>query len=117
MIKEIEVTLYGKVYKIYEPCSFDFCEEDTTNGEFDLDKWTFRTGRTDVKIYLLNEWFTNYFEKQLIQSIWQENFTISNDPYLKKENREPLTYETINDLKAKGEEVREEIKRLREVNL
>lgn len=58
-------------------------------------------------------WFENFFEKQLFQSMWQENFAISKDPYFKNEYEQPLTYKTIDNLKAKGEEVRAKIKELR----
>ena len=56
----------------------------------------------------LLHWFKNYFEKQLIQSMWQTNFTISHDNYFNKD------YADINELKSQAEIVRIEIKTLRE---
>ena len=59
------------------------------------------------KLLELENWFNNYFEKQLIQSTWQNDFTISCDKYFN------CNYLTIEELKAKAEEVRNEIKKLR----
>lgn len=56
----------------------------------------------------LIDWFKNYFEKQLIQSMWQNNFKISHDKYFNK------SYLNINELKEQAELVREEIKTLKE---
>jgi hypothetical protein len=56
----------------------------------------------------LIDWFKNYFEKQLIQSMWQNNFKISHDKYFNK------SYLNINELKEQAELVRAEIKTLKE---
>lgn len=56
----------------------------------------------------LIDWFKNYFEKQLIQSMWQNNFKISHDKYFNK------SYSNINELKEQAELVRAEIKTLKE---
>ena len=60
-----------------------------------------------LKLRELNDWFENYFEKQLIQSMWQTDFVISFDKYFEKE------YNTVEELKEQGEKVRAEIKLLR----
>lgn len=59
------------------------------------------------KLTELENWFDNYFEKQLIQSMWQSDFKISHDEYFN------CDYSDMDELKAKGEEVRAEIKNLR----
>lgn len=55
----------------------------------------------------LENWFNSYFERQLIQSFWQNDFVISHDDVF------GVDYSTIDELKAKGEEVRTQIKNLR----
>lgn len=55
----------------------------------------------------LENWFNSYFERQLIQSFWQNDFVISHDDVF------GVNYSTIDELKAKGEEVRAQIKNLR----
>lgn len=65
------------------------------------------------RIRELEVWFETYFEKQLIQSTWQKNFSISKDPYFKTESGEFKTYSTIEELKEQAELVRQEIKELR----
>lgn len=66
------------------------------------------------KIIELENWFKNYFDKQIIQSQWQKNFKVSPDPYFKDENGNPKTYADIEELKEKAELVASEIKKLRE---
>ena len=66
------------------------------------------------KILELTNWFDSYFNKQLIQSQWQKNFKVSEDPYFKDENGNPKTYADIEELKEKAELVASEIRNLRE---
>lgn len=70
--------------------------------------------RKNAQISLLEDWFNNFFEKQLIQSIWQLDFKVSEDKYFFDTNGNPLKYESIDSLQAKGEEVRIQIKSLRQ---
>lgn len=61
----------------------------------------------------LEDWFDNYFDKQLTQSQWQKNFKVSEDPYFKDEKGQPRNYANIEELKAQAEIVRNEIRELR----
>lgn len=56
----------------------------------------------------LTNWFNAYFDKQLTQSMWQDDFTVSHDDYFDKD------YANIDELKAQAEIVRREIKQLKE---
>lgn len=60
-----------------------------------------------AKLSRLESWFNNYFDKQLTQSLWQDDFEVSHDDYFDKD------YEGIQELKAQAEVVRQEIKELR----
>ena len=60
------------------------------------------------KITKLTNWFDNYFDKQLTQSQWQDDFTVSHDDYFNKD------YANIDELKAQAKIVRNEIRRLRQ---
>lgn len=62
---------------------------------------------TSQKIWELNRWFEDYFEKQLIQSMWQQNYKPSFDYYFEK------NYKDINELKAQAENVRQQLISLR----
>lgn len=66
------------------------------------------------KLFELTNWFDNYFDKQLKQSLWQDNFKVSKDPYFKDENGNARTYADIEELKAQAEIVRETINSLRD---
>ena len=55
----------------------------------------------------LKNWFDNYFDKQLNQSLWQDDFTVSHDDYFNKD------YANIDELKAQAKVVRDEIRELR----
>lgn len=55
----------------------------------------------------LENWFDNYFDKQLNQSLWQDDFTVSHDDYFNKD------YANIDELKAQAKIVRNEIRELR----
>lgn len=60
------------------------------------------------KLKELENWFDNYFDKQLTQSMWQDDFAVSHDNYFDK------NYANIDELKAQAEIVRQEIKRLKQ---
>ena len=60
--------------------------------------------------YLLEKlvsWFEDFFDKQLTQSQWQDDFTVSHDDYFNKD------YASIDELKAQAKIVRNEIRELR----
>lgn len=59
------------------------------------------------KLQELTNWFDNYFDKQLTQSQWQDDFKVSHDDYFNKD------YANIDELKAQAEIVRNEIRELR----
>ena len=61
----------------------------------------------DERIEQLTNWFDNYFDKQLNQSLWQDDFTVSHDNYFNKD------YANIDELKAQAKIVRNEIRELR----
>ena len=65
------------------------------------------------KIRKLTNWFDSYFSKQLEQSLWQDDFKVSKDPYFKDENGQPKTYANIDELKAQAKIFRDEIRNLR----
>lgn len=61
----------------------------------------------EEKISQLTNWFDNYFDKQLNQSLWQDDFKVSHDNYFNKD------YANIDELKAQAKIVRNEIRELR----
>lgn len=61
------------------------------------------------KMVQLEEWFILYFDKQLAQSLWQDDFKPSHDKYFDKD------YANIEKLKAQANIVRSEIKELRQL--
>ena len=61
----------------------------------------------EEKIEQLTNWFDNYFDKQLTQSQWQDDFTVSHDDYFNKD------YASIDELKEQAKIVRNEIRELR----
>ena len=61
----------------------------------------------EERIEQLTNWFDNYFDKQLNQSLWQDDFTVSHDNYFNKD------YANIDELKAQAKVVRNEIRELR----
>ena len=89
-----------------EDCSSSDFNDDFT---FNIEKYNNRKqSETNFKVILkLTNWFENYFDKQLLQSQWQQNFKVSHDNYFDKD------YANIEELKQQAEFVREEIKRLR----
>ena len=64
----------------------------------------------EERIEQLTNWFDNYFDKQLNQSLWQDDFTVSHDDYFNKD------YANIDELKAQAKIVRNEIRELRKWN-
>ena len=77
------------------------------NKVFAIDYQPDNSDLKQKRLYQLENWFNSYFEKQLIQSMWQKDFTTSHDTYFNKD------YSTIDELKTQGEIVRAEIKQLR----
>lgn len=73
----------------------------------DLQTILLRELTNEEKIEQLTNWFDNYFDKQLNQSLWQDDFTVSHDDYFNKD------YESIDELKAQAKVVRDEIRELR----
>lgn len=61
----------------------------------------------EIKLNELTNWFDNFFDKQLTQSLWQDDFVISHDDYFNKD------YANIDELKAQAKIVRNEIRELR----
>ena len=61
----------------------------------------------EERIEQLTNWFDNYFDKQLTQYQWQDDFTVSHDDYFNKD------YASIDELKAQAKIVRNEIRELR----
>lgn len=63
---------------------------------------------TQTLLNELDSWFNNYFDKQIKQSLWQEDFTISHDDYFDKD------YANLDELKVQANKVRTQIKLLRQ---
>lgn len=61
----------------------------------------------EEKVEQLINWFDDYFDRQLNQSLWQDDFTVSHDNYFNKD------YANIDELKAQAKIVRNEIRELR----
>ena len=97
MYQKIDVRLYNGEYSAYEegeeleegaviihdilePCSFNLIADDFVDGEFDLDKWTERTGITSVKIALLKEKLQKY--KEDVEQV--DLFNMIRDDYQEK---------------------------------
>ena len=62
---------------------------------------------SEIRLNELINWFDNYFDKQLNQSLWQDDFTVSHDDYFNKD------YASIDELKAQAKIVRDKIRELR----
>lgn len=73
----------------------------------DLQTIILRELTNEEKIEQLTNWFDNYFDKQLNQSLWQDDFTVSHDDYFNKD------YASIDELKTQAKVVRDEIRKLR----
>ena len=91
--------LSATVYMICPEKVFDFLkiQEQNINGTEEINKETLNN---------LETWFETYFEKQLIQSMWQIDFKVSHDEYFN------CDYANIDELIKKADEVRKEIKSL-----
>ena len=90
----------------YSDCQpYDFNKDLT----FNIEKYNKRKQNNSNKEKLaeLTNWFDNYFDKQLNQSLWQDDFTVSHDDYFDKD------YANIDELKAQAKIVRNEIRELR----
>ena len=88
-----------------EDCSF----EDFDKNGFNVELYNKRkqSYSNKQKLAELTNWFDNYFDKQLNQSLWQDDFTVSHDDYFNKD------YANIDELKAQAKIVRNEIRELR----
>ena len=95
------------VFDVPEGCE-DCAFSDFDNNGFNIDLYNARKQRehNQIKVNELKLWFENYFDKQLNQSLWQNDFTPSHDEYFNKD------YNNIDELKTQAEFVRQEIKRL-----
>ena len=90
----------------YSDCQpYDFNKDLT----FNIEKYNKRkqNNSNKEKLFELINWFDNYFDKQLTQSQWQDDFTVSHDNYFNKD------YANIDELKAQAKIVRNEIRELR----
>ena len=93
--------------KIQELINGEVIERDMTEqelAEMEIKRIKFENNN---KILELTNWFDNYFDKQLNQSLWQDDFTVSHDNYFNKD------YANIDELKAQAKVVRDEIRELR----
>ena len=91
----------------YSDCiNLDF----NTDFTFNIEKYNKRKQSyvNQEKLIELTNWFDNYFDKQLTQSQWQDDFTVSHDNYFDKD------YASIDELKEQAKVVRNEIRELRE---
>lgn len=91
---------------IAEDCQASDFDDDLT---FNIEKYNARKQKEVdvVRIVELTNWFDNYFDKQLTQSQWQDDFVVSHDNYFNKD------YANIDELKAQAKIVRDEIRKLR----
>lgn len=96
------------VFEVPEDCR-DCAFEDFDNDGFNIELYNARKQRerNQIKIEELKSWFEHYFDKQLNQSLWQNNFVPSHDKYFDK------NYNNLDELKTQAEFVRQEIKRLK----
>lgn len=83
---------------------------ELTQEQIDIEK---QIGIKQNEIEKLENWFDNFFQPQLIQSMWQNNFQLSKDTLFLDDNNQHLIYQNIDELKAKGEKIRTQIKTLR----
>ena len=85
-----------------------YFEEDTFSASYISRQQEYlRKVEINKSIKQLENWFENYFDKQLKQSLWQEDFKPSYDSILERQ------YENLNELKEQAQEIRETIKELR----
>ena len=90
----------------YEDCIY---EDFDDNFSFSVEKYNKRKQAhfNQKKLSELTNWFGNYFDKQLNQSLWQDDFNISHDEYFNKD------YTSLNELKEQAKVVRAKIQELR----
>lgn len=102
--KDFEILEIDDKYSDCQP--LDFCLETL---KFSIEKYNDRKQKEIdiIRIEELTNWFNNYFDKQLKQSLWQDDFKPSYDTFFKRE------YKDINDLKTQAQVVRNQIKELR----
>lgn len=82
--------------------------QEITKTEYDKFTETYKQKQDNLnRLSALTNWFDNYFDKQLTQSIWQDDFEVSHDDYFNKD------YVNIEELKAQAKLVRDEIRNLR----
>ena len=111
------ISMYGEEkaieqgYTIFEvPQGYEDCEfKDFDSNGFNVELYNNRKKKLENqnKLAELINWFDNYFDKQLVQSQWQDDFVVSHDNYFNKD------YANIDELKAQAKIVRDEIKRLK----
>lgn len=86
----------------------DDCEAEDFDDNliFNIEKYNTRKEKEKniTRVENLKSWFNNYFDKQLTQSLWQNDFKPSYDSFFAKE------YFDIEELKEQAKIVREEIK-------
>lgn len=99
-------------YTIFEvPQGYEDCVyEDFDGSGFNVELYNKRKQgyKNQNRLDDLTNWFDNYFDKQLTQSQWQDDFVVSHDNYFNKD------YANIDELKAQAKLVRDEIRRLRQ---
>ncbi len=112
------IALYGeekaieKGYAIVEiPQNYKDCvyEDFDDNFNFSVEKYNKRKQEYSFRddLFKLTNWFDNYFDKQLNQSLWQDNFAPSHDEYFEKD------YASLDELKEQAKLVRKKIQALR----
>lgn len=95
-----------EIPKGYEDCAYE--DFDINGFNIELYRERKRVYSNQTRLGDLISWFENYFDKQLTQSQWQDDFIVSHDDYFDKD------YENIDELKAQAKIVRDEIRRLRQ---
>ncbi len=61
------------------------------------------------ELFKLTNWFDSYFAKQLQQSQWQDDFTVSHDKYFDKD------YTDLDELKVQAKIVRDRIREIKNI--
>ena len=99
----------GNISQFVESPQKDFIEVSNLNCKLINGQIVDETDKVkqQEKLKELKNWFDNYFDKQLNQSLWQDDFTVSHDDYFNKD------YANIDELKAQAKIVRNEIRELR----
>ena len=76
----VEVEQDGKIYNVPFSCMDNVDDSDFINGEFDLDKWTERTGYVSIAITILKIQLERY--KEDVEQV--ELFDMERDDYEQK---------------------------------